>query len=91
MYSPRPLGNWKLMKPMKRGIIHSIVWLVRWVVGSVVGRVIIFCIVHMDAPTRTGRAMASAPEPGADGARDRSIPRNWLLKGTTRWTAGSHP
>lgn len=38
------------------GIIHSMIWFVCACLGSTGAVMVIFCMIHMDAPTSTGRA-----------------------------------
>tara|TARA_B100000809_G_scaffold200515_1_gene200787 strand:+ start:870 stop:1085 length:216 start_codon:yes stop_codon:yes gene_type:complete len=69
-------------KPNIRGIIHSIILLVDACCWLMDGMVVIFCINHIDAPTRTGSRMLN----GAGFLLEysaRFIDRNWPFSGTT--------
>ncbi len=51
-YSGRPLGSVIVKKANMNGIIHSIMrWVDCWR-GSAFGITLIFCMTHMEAPTR---------------------------------------
>lgn len=54
-YRARPLGKLILIKANIKGIITSIIcpWARCW--GSAVTGVVIFCCIHIAAPTRTAR------------------------------------
>jgi hypothetical protein len=64
-----------------RGIIHSIILLVEDCLGSAAGIMVIFCMAHMDTPTRMGRMIGFG--------RARSRPRKVLLMGIASLTLGS--
>ena len=53
-YKASPLGNDIVKKPNMIGIIHSIILLVDAWRSSIAGIVVIFCINHIDNPTRIG-------------------------------------
>ena len=69
--------------PNIAGIIQSMILLVEAWRSSAVGIVVIFCMIHMDAPTRIG--MTKGDGSGAA----RSIQRKLLSMGITLWTWGS--
>ena len=66
-----------MKKPNITGIIHSIILFVDSWVSLVAGMVVIFCISHIDAPTRMGRTMGD----GSGSAKFSQ--RNLLSRGTT--------
>jgi hypothetical protein len=82
-YRARPLGKLRVKKPNMAGIIQSMILLVEAWRSSAVGIVVIFCMIHMDAPTSTG--MMKGDGSGAA----RSIQRKLLSMGITLWTWGS--
>jgi hypothetical protein len=82
-YNARPLGKLSVKKPNMAGIIQSMIRLVEAWRSSAVGMVVIFCMTHMDAPTRIG--MMNGDGSGAA----RSIQRKLLSMGITLWTCGS--
>ena len=53
-YNANPLGNDIVKKPNIIGIIHSIILFVDACRSSIAGMVVIFCINHIDNPTRIG-------------------------------------
>ena len=55
IYIAKPEGNCQVNTPNIIGIIHNIIWLVCLCLGSVEGTVVIFCINHIEAPTKIGR------------------------------------
>ena len=65
-----------------RGSIHSIMLFCEAWRESVVGMVVIFCITHIDAPTRMGRM-------GVGSGSARSIQRKSLFRGTAWLTWGN--
>ena len=81
-YSARPLGKVVVKKPNIIGIIHSIIRLVCAWRGSAEGMVVVFCISHIDTPTRTGIT-------GRVSGCARSSHRKELLMGMTSFTPGS--
>ena len=66
-----------MKNPNIAGIIHSIIRFVDAWRSSAVGIVVIFCMTHMETPTRTGITN------GVGSGRARSIHRNLLLIGMT--------
>ena len=82
-YSARPLGKFSVKNPNIAGIIHSIILLVEAWRSSAVGIVVIFCMTHIDTPTRIGMMN------GDGSGRARSIHRKLLFIGITLWTWGS--
>ena len=73
-----------MKNPNISGIIHSIILLVDACRSSAEGIVVIFCMTHMDAPTRTGII-------NGDGSGSaRFIHRNAELMGITLLTHGNH-
>ena len=66
-----------MKNPNITGIIHSIILLVEAWRSSAVGMVVIFCMIHMDTPTRTGITN------GVGSGSARSIQRKLLLIGIT--------
>jgi hypothetical protein len=50
-YTARPLGSVMQINPNISGIIQFIIWLCACCCGSVLGVVVIFCCIHIDAPT----------------------------------------
>ena len=56
-YRARPLSKFNVKKPNIRGISQSIILLVDACWGFIAIMVVIFCISHIDAPTRTGSRM----------------------------------
>ncbi len=72
-----------MKKPNMTGIIHSIILLVEAWRSSAVGIAVIFCMTHMEIPTRTGITN------GVGSGSARSIQRKLLLIGITPWTLGS--
>ena len=83
-YTARPLGKFSVKNPNITGIIQSIILLVDAWRSSAVGMVVIFCMTHMETPTRTGITN------GVGSGSARSIHRNLLLMGITLCTLGSH-
>ena len=83
-YSARPLGKFRVKKPNMAGIIHSIMRLVDACRSSAVGMVVIFCMTHIDTPTRTGMTN------GVGSGSAKSIHRKSLSMGMTPCTCGSH-
>ncbi len=81
-YRASPLGNCNVKNPNISGIIHSIIRFVDACLGSAAGIMVIFCMAHMDTPTRMGRSI------GLGTARSR--PRNVLSMGIAPLTMGSH-
>lgn len=73
-----------MKNPNMAGIIQSIILLVDACRSSAVGMVVIFCMTHIDTPTRTGMTN------GVGSGRARSIHRKLLSIGITPWTCGSH-
>ena len=71
-----------MKNPNITGIIQSIIWLVDCCRGSALGIVVIFCMMNIDAPTRTGSKKGSGTA--------RSNHRNELFSGTTSCTQGTH-
>ena len=72
-----------MKNPNISGIIHSIILLVDACRSSAEGIVVIFCMTHMDAPTRTGIT-------NGDGSGSaRFIHRNDELMGMTLLTHGN--
>ncbi len=55
-YRASPLGNCNVNTPNMMGSIQSIIRLVDSCFGSAEGRVLIFCMSHMDTPTRMGNS-----------------------------------
>ena len=53
-YKANPLGKDIVKNPNMIGIIHNIILLVDACRSSIAGMVVIFCISHMDTPTRIG-------------------------------------
>ena len=82
-YRASPLGNDVVKNPNISGIIHSIMRLVDSCLASIAGIVVIFCISHIDAPTRTGMT-------GVGSLCPRFIQRNWVSRGMDAFTQGSH-
>ena len=82
-YTARPLGKFSVKNPNITGIIHSIILLVDAWRSSAVGMVVIFCMTHMETPTRTGITK------GVGSGRARSIQRKLLFMGMTLCTLGS--
>ncbi len=82
-YNASPLGKLRVKKPNIAGIIQSMIRLVEAWRSSAVGMVVIFCMTHMEAPTRIG--MTTGEGSGAA----RSIHRKLLSMGITLWTWGS--
>ncbi len=82
-YSARPLGKFSVKNPNIAGIIHSIIRLVEACRWSAVGIVVIFCMIHIDTPTKIGMTN------GDGSGRARSIQRKLLFIGITLWTWGS--
>ncbi len=82
-YIASPLSNWNVINPKKIGIIHSIMRFWEDCLASVDGIVVIFCVSHVEAPTRTGII-------GVGSGRARSNQRNELLKGMFWVTNGTH-
>lgn len=72
-----------MKKPNIAGIIHSIILLVEACLSSAVGMVVIFCMTHIDTPTRIGITN------GVGSGRARSIHRKLLSMGMTPLTCGS--
>ena len=72
-----------MKKPNIAGIIQSIMRLVDAWRSSAVGMVVIFCMMNMDAPTRTGMTK------GDGSGSAKSIQRKLLSNGMTLWTCGS--
>ena len=83
-YKASPLGKLSVKKPNMAGIIHSMIRLVEACRSSAVGIVVIFCMTHMDAPTRIGIMK------GEGSGAARSIQRKLLSMGMTLCTRGSH-
>ena len=83
-YSARPLGKFRVKNPNMAGIIHSIILFVDAWRSSAVGIVVIFCMTHIETPTRTGMTN------GVGSGRARSIHRKLLSIGITPWTCGIH-
>ena len=73
-----------MKNPNMAGIIQSMILLVEAWRSSAVGIVVIFCMTHMDAPTRIGMMK------GDGSGVARSIQRKLLSMGITLWTCGSH-
>ena len=82
-YNASPLGKVVVKKPNIIGIIHSIILLVDAWRGSADGIVVVFCISHIDTPTKTGIT-------GRLSGCARSNHRKVLLIGITSFTPGSH-
>ena len=76
-YNARPLGKLRVKKPNIAGIIHSIIRFVDACRSSAVGIVVIFCMTHIDTPTRIGMTN------GVGSGRARSIHRKLLSIGMT--------
>lgn len=76
-YTARPLGKFSVKKPNMMGIIQSIMRLVEAWRSSAVGIAVIFCMTHMETPTRTGIMT------GDGSGRAKSIQRKELSMGTT--------
>ena len=76
-YSAKPLGKLSVKKPNMAGIIQSIMRLVDAWRSSAVGMVVIFCMTHMDAPTRMGITN------GVGSGSAKSIHRKLLSMGMT--------
>lgn len=81
-YIASPLGKDVVKNPNINGIIHSIIRFVDSCLESAAGIMVIFCMAHMDTPTRIGRIT------GLGTARSR--PRNVLSMGIAPLTMGSH-
>lgn len=76
-----------MKNPNITGIIHSIIRLVDACCSVAAGMVVIFCISHIDPPTRTGRRK------GIGFAADTSArlsPKAMPFSGMTSWTGVSH-
>ena len=73
-----------MKNPNMAGIIQSIILLVDACLSSAVGIVVIFCMTHIDTPTRIGITK------GVGSGLARSIHRNLLSMGITPCTCGSH-
>ena len=73
-----------MKNPNIAGIIHNIILLVDAWRSSAVGMVVIFCMTHIDTPTRIGITN------GVGSGRARSIHRKLLSIGMTPWTWGIH-
>ena len=85
-YSASPLSKYRVNQPNMRGSIHSIILLVCACCGVAEGMVVIFCITHMEPPTRMGS------KKGAGLLAEnlaRSIQRKELSRGTASLTLGS--
>jgi hypothetical protein len=81
-YIARPLGKVVVKNPNISGIIHNIIRFVDSCLGSTAGIMVIFCIAHIDTPTRMGKSS------GLGTARSR--PRKFLSMGIAPLTVGSH-
>jgi hypothetical protein len=81
-YRARPLGKVVVKNPNISGIIQSIIRLVDACLGSALGMVVIFCMSHMETPTRTGNS-------GVRSGSARFSHRKELSRGITRCTCGS--
>jgi len=54
-YRAKPLGNCMEKKPNISGIIHNIILFVDACLSSIAGIVVIFCMNHIETPTKMGR------------------------------------
>ena len=86
-YTASPVSKLSVKNPNIRGIIHSIILLVDSCCGVVDGIADIFCIIHMEPPTRTGSRYGRGL---SFETKARSIQRKLPSSGTTWWTGGSH-
>ena len=85
-YKARPLSKYRVKYPNMRGIIHSIIRFVDscWAVAA--GMVVIFCIIHMEPPTKIGSKKGTGLL--AENLA-RSIQRKELSRGTASLTLGN--
>lgn len=75
-YSGKPVGMLMVKKANMKGIIHSNIRLVDACWSLAAAGVLIFCIAHMEMPTKTAMM-------GMGSGTAKSSQRKWLLSGTT--------
>jgi YidC/Oxa1 family membrane protein insertase len=82
-YSASPLGNCSEKNPNIKGIIHNIIRFVDACLSSMAGIVVIFCMNHMETPTKTGKTQYLS-------GTARSNQRKLLSSGITSSIIGNH-
>lgn len=84
-YNANPLGKFSVKNPNINGIIHNIILFVDACLASIEGIAVIFCMIHMDDPTRIGIKNSTGPSWGVSA---KSIHRNDASIGMTLFTCG---